>query len=236
MDSLEQVITSGRSSGLKFRNGISILASVTVSFLILYGITRAQKTEMIDTSTDFEELRSVVLPPPPPPPPQGQQSLKAPPSLLNLEISHEDSPVQLSYSPTPLTPVISPPVIEPVFDFSPDAFKPSLENYEASHVYSKAEVDQPPVVVYKKVPGFNLELMGENRYAKVSLMYIVNTQGTVEAVSLVGSGGEQFDQVIMDAVRKWRFKPAIKDGNKVNCWVRQRVILKNTGGSSRFYL
>ena len=162
--------------------------------------------------------------------------MTTPPSLLNLEVSPVESTVQLTYSLTPVSPVFSPPTVEPVFDFSPEAFKPAMQEFDTRHVYSKAEVDQPPVVVYKKVPGFDLDLMGDNRMAKVHLMYIVNTKGSVEAVSLVGSGGEKFDQVIMDAVRKWRFKPAIKDGKKVNCWVRQRVLLKNTKGSSRFSL
>jgi TonB family protein len=120
------------------------------------------------------------------------------------------------------------------FDFSPDAFKPSTRDFRARTVYDRSEVDQPPIPVYKKVPGFNLSLMKNRRYAKISLLYIVNTKGTVEALSMLGSGGEEFDKVVMDGVRHWRFKPAIKNGNRVDCWVRQNVVVKADPTASPF--
>jgi len=139
-------------------------------------------------------------------------------------------------SPSPLAPATDPPLFEPVFDFSPDTFKPSSRSFQRRNVYQRSEVDQPPIPVYKKVPGVNLNLMGDRRYAKVSLMYIVNTEGGVEGIKMWGTGGDTFDKAVMDGVQQWRFKPAIKEGQKVNCWVRQSVVVKAGNMGSPFHL
>ncbi len=231
MKSLHAIVEIEDSPGFRLRNGLSIAASAAVSFLILFGITQAQKAKVLGEADIFNEVRSVVLPSPPPPPPQTRQPVPSPPSLIELEASPMDSSVQLSYSISPVAPATSPPVAQPVFDFSPDAFRPTTGEFKARHVFSKSEVDEPPVAVYKKEPEFAERMMEENRTAKIRLMYIVNTEGTVEAVSLIGSGGAAFDEVVIDAIKRWRFKPAIKDGKKVNCWIRQRVILKSRSSS-----
>ena len=208
-------------------------ASIVVSFLILLGITQARHTDAVPEELPYAEIRSVVLPSPPPPPPTQVRETPPPPSLLNLEASDSESPIHISVSPIPLAPAAEPPQFEPVFDFSPDAFKPVSGSFEKRYVYRKSEVDQPPIPVYKKVPGVSLELMGRSRYANVSLLYIVNTKGQVEGIKLWGTGGEEFDNAVINGVQQWRFKPAIKEGQKVNCWVRQSVVVKagSMGGS-----
>ena len=233
MEIHEQLILSGEPAGRQLRFGLSMSASIVVSFLILFGITQARQTDAVPDEPPFEEIRSVVLPAPPPPPPTVVREVPLPTSLSNLEVASSESTIAISVSPSPIAPSADPPVFEPVFDFSANTFKPSTGSYERRYVYQKSEVDQPPVPVYKKVPGVNLELMGRSRYAKVSLLYIVNTSGRVEGVKMWGTGGEEFDNAVMNGVQEWRFRPAVKDGEKVNCWVRQSVVVKagSMGGS-----
>jgi TonB family protein len=81
------------------------------------------------------------------------------------------------------------------------------------------QVEQLPVPIETVMPGLPLDPRGPSD-GTVLVRALVNAQGTVESVRVERS---DLDPLITDAaleaVRKWRFKPAFSNGKPVACWV-----------------
>ena len=210
---------------------ISIGASIGVSILIFWGIVQAQKTKFSTSEILYDDVRAVVIPSPPPPPKEENlEDIPTPPQLLNLDSAETDTTtIQIAYSPTTIQSPMKPTAM-PEFTFALDDFKPSSRDLNArKSVYQKSEVDQPPVAIYKKKPKMDAAILESVDIPRVAIMYIVNTDGSVSSVRLLHSASPEFDQVIMSAIKLWRFKPAVKDGQNVRCWATQGITIKAPG-------
>ena len=210
---------------------ISIGASVAVSVLIFWGIVQAQKTKFSSSEPLFEDIRAVVIPSPPPPPKEEKaEEIPTPPQLLNLDSAETDTTtIQIAYSPTTIQSPVKPTAM-PEFHFVLDEFRPSSRDLNArKNVYKKSEVDQAPVPIYKKIPKIDRYTMESIDIPRVAIMYIVNLDGSVSSVRLLHSASPEFDQIIMNAMKLWRFRPAVKDGQNVRCWVSQGITIKPPG-------
>ena len=60
--------------------------------------------------------------------------------------------------------------------------------------------------------------------SRVRVSFIVNTQGHVESPFILESGGIEEDEVILNAVRFWRFRPALCNGVPTQVEARVRFI------------
>jgi TonB family protein len=107
-----------------------------------------------------------------------------------------------------------------------------VDDLSARRIFSRNEVDQEPMVVYRVTPKLNAKSVSKMTTPRVMLLLVVNTDGSVGEMRLMqGSGEEDFDQTIIDAVREWQFSPAILKGRKVRCWVEQKVTVKVSAAS-----
>lgn len=212
-------------------NLISIGASISVSLLIFVGIIQAQKTKFSLDEPTYEEVRAVVIPSPPPPPREDNtEDIPAPPEVLSLDAEETDAnTIQIAYAPQTIQ-APSKPIAVPEFRFSIDSFRPSDNQLTVGKsVYRKNEVDQPPVPIYKKVPKISNKLLDSVDIPQVAILYIVNTDGSVSSVRLLRSTDPEFDRFVIDAAKMWRFRPAVKDGQYVRCWISQKVTIKKAG-------
>ena len=67
---------------------------------------------------------------------------------------------------------------------------------------------QPPQALATPDP-----LLNENELnAKVSVSFIVGTDGRVHSALILESAGSNEDRTILDAVRFWRYRPALCNG------------------------
>ena len=218
-------------SGSMTRVIFSLGLGLTISFLILYGIIKAQHLNISKEEPLFEELHAVVIPPPPPPPPR-YESQTPPPPLPNLpqfDTAPDKKPIQIAYSAQPVINQARP-TVKPFIEFRLGEFKPNVEPPDSKRVvYKKSEVDRPPILIFRKIPDISTKLFSSVQLPRVSLLYIVNTKGRVESVNLFGSASPEFDSRVIEAVKKCRFKPALKDGKVVNCWIKQRITVKSRG-------
>ena len=74
---------------------------------------------------------------------------------------------------------------------------------------------KPPTATSAPDPKFpELPADAENR-GTVVLLIGVNTRGRVEAVRVLRSDQAAFEKSAVDTVKKWKFKPAQKDGHPV---------------------
>lgn len=80
---------------------------------------------------------------------------------------------------------------------------------------SPADLSQPSAT--RKVdPGYPLQLMRENVSGTVILYAVIHADGSVGNVRVLSSVDERLDQYASQAVARWQFHPATKNGTPVD--------------------
>ncbi len=72
-----------------------------------------------------------------------------------------------------------------------------------------------PVATRKVDPAYPLELMKQNVSGTVILHAVIFADGTVGTVRVLRSIDDRLDQFASDAIAKWQFQPAMKNGSPV---------------------
>jgi TonB family protein len=173
----------------------------------------------------LDEVYAVVESEAPPPP---MEEVAEPPSvavndLLLLAEERTASAVKL-----PAAPIVPEFVPEsagpPQFEFSMTATKPSLGQQDgiARRIFERSEVDEPPRPLLKKRPRLP-DAMTKVLPAKVvRFLFVVNVDGSVEQARVLSStGNAAVDSICLEALKGWKFTPAVRQGQKVRCWVEQ---------------
>lgn len=62
----------------------------------------------------------------------------------------------------------------------------------------------------------------------VLVKIVVSENGSVERIDINESGGSELDHIVMDCVRKWKFKPAIRDGRPVSIYFLYRFTFRSS--------
>ena len=79
-----------------------------------------------------------------------------------------------------------------------------------------AMVDSAPVAVSRPAPRYPREALNRNIGGIVRVQVVVSPDGRVERMELAESSGDRFlDRAAMEAVRRWRFIPATRNGQPV---------------------
>jgi TonB family protein len=73
-----------------------------------------------------------------------------------------------------------------------------------------------PVATRKVDPAYPLELMRKNVAGTVILYAVIHADGTVGSVRVLRSVDDQLDQFASQAIAKWQFQPATKNGSAVD--------------------
>lgn len=74
---------------------------------------------------------------------------------------------------------------------------------------------EPPVPVRTVAPDYPRELRAHNISGIVMVRCNIDAQGNVAEASIAKSSNENFDNPAMEAVKKWKFKPASENGSPV---------------------
>ena len=85
------------------------------------------------------------------------------------------------------------------------------------------EVDQNPRVLRKVDPKYPEAARRANREAVVMVEFTVDVDGKATDIKVADPKGFGFDEAAIEAIKKWRFTPAKKDGVSVPKRVRQPV-------------
>jgi TonB family protein len=80
----------------------------------------------------------------------------------------------------------------------------------------------PPRKIAGDSPGYPEMARRQRRGGSVVLEWVVGIDGAVADLKVVESAGELFDGPVADAVRRWRYEPATRDGVKVRVVQRQK--------------
>lgn len=80
--------------------------------------------------------------------------------------------------------------------------------------------DVPPKAIKQVPPDYPFGLRYAGVTGKVTLDFIVDTKGNVTEVHVARSNNPYFERPAIDAVMKWKFEPAQKNGRPVNARAR----------------
>ncbi len=80
-----------------------------------------------------------------------------------------------------------------------------------------AAFDEKPVPVKTPPPKYPPQMKSEGVDGVVAVRVHISADGSVAECTVAKSNRAEFDQAALDAVQKWKFKPATKDGAPVAC-------------------
>lgn len=95
------------------------------------------------------------------------------------------------------------------------ALEESLEE-----AFSLSEIDQKPRAIFQAAPLYPSELRAKKLEGVVTLIFVVDASGKVSNPRVEKSTHPAFDRPALDALRRWKFEPAVKGGQRVGCKMR----------------
>ena len=101
---------------------------------------------------------------------------------------------------------------------------PASGDTDSSKVMQFDQVDTEPALIQSVPPEYPYKARKAGLTGKVFLKFIVNVDGSVSDVSVLGTiGSEAFHQAAIDAISKFRFKPAEHNGKVVPVWMTRPI-------------
>lgn len=91
-------------------------------------------------------------------------------------------------------------------------------------IFNLADLDRAPEAIAQPAPAFPNHLRRETPEATVTVGFIVDAKGGVVAPYVVESSHPGFELAATAGVEKWKFRPGVKGGRKVNA--RMQVELR----------
>lgn len=204
-------------------NALPGRAPIEIRDVELVEIEESQPIPMISPSVPKEEVQ--VRQPSQPPSPREQKPPDRPPA----------QPGEWKRLPDMLR--------DADFDFDPDALMPTVDLAlpvtsgsgsisdsgagdapPAREIRSLDEVDRRPMKVYHVQPVYPLSLLEASVESEVTLSLTIGADGTVDGVRVErGSGYRDFDTAAVEAVRRWRFSPALAGDRPTAVRAIQRI-------------
>ncbi len=90
-------------------------------------------------------------------------------------------------------------------------------------IFEISQLDRAPSPLMQPAPVFPYSLKSTISEARVVVEFIVDSNGEVVAPSVVSSTHEGFNENALVGVSKWKFKPGMKAGKRVNTRVRAPI-------------
>ncbi len=86
--------------------------------------------------------------------------------------------------------------------------------------FDASELEKRPEAVSQVPPSYPSELAKAKIEGMVTLVFILNEDGKVEEPRVENSSRPEFEKPALDAIKRWRFRPGMKDGQAVRSYIR----------------
>ncbi len=96
--------------------------------------------------------------------------------------------------------------------------KAGAQEQELDKAFSLAEIDQKPRAVFQAAPVYPPGMRSVE--GVVNVIFVVDERGKVMNPKVEKSTHREFERPALDAVRQWKFEPAVKGGKRVACKMR----------------
>ncbi len=97
---------------------------------------------------------------------------------------------------------------------------PASEGDEFSGAFSMSEIDQRPRPLVQVAAAYPSEMRARKAEGVVTLIFVVDETGRVVNPRVEKAAYPEFEKPALEAVRQWKFEPAIKGGKRVSCRMR----------------
>ncbi len=87
-------------------------------------------------------------------------------------------------------------------------------------IFSLPELDQQPRALFQAAPLYPFELRRKNVEGTVYVLFVVDQEGRVVNPTVERSTHHAFEKPAIDAVRQWKFEPAVRNGKPVQARLR----------------
>jgi protein TonB len=94
--------------------------------------------------------------------------------------------------------------------------------------FSLADLDQKPRAMFQATPVYPNELRGKKVEGIVTVLFVVDADGRVVDPRVESSTHAGFDAAALAAVKKWKFEPAVRGGQRVACRMRVPIRFPRT--------
>lgn len=213
------------------RAGLAMAIAGLVHGGIVWGLVMLNTRPVPDTMPE-SPIRTIVLastrpqtPSPPEPEPREPEPPQVEPVTVDL-----DAPPPLPLEPIPLQLDLPQPTLSPIRvsvrndpkPAPPQPHRPAPPAPPAPAAptgpMDMNRVDQPPrELAGNPEPAYPLRERRRGIESEVVVRLLIDQQGRVEDVQVVRGGGN-FAEVVLQAVRRWRFSPARHHGRTVKVW------------------
>ena len=200
---------------------LALLGGAFMTFAVFYVIPLMKKLEGMRERTKvaeveeigFEEAPEEYESPEEEPPPEEEE--EPPPELQEM-----DSELDLSLDLPDLAVGIG---SGPLLDIKPEFdIRDSGDNF-----LNSGDLDQPPKATSRTPPRYPQRMRQRGTEGVVVVRAMVDENGVVGDVTVKeSSGSPELDRAAMNAIKRWRYKPAIKGGRKVRAPIVQRISFK----------
>ena len=190
-----------------------------------------KKQEILDAEKRKAEIKKEMETKKEPAPVPAQPAASTTPPPAGLAAAPGSNPAAATSPPSaqPEPVPTTPPAAEAAKpEPAPPASKPASTIKEGDMV-SISEVDSPPVPSKKVPPSYPPIAKMKKISGKVTLKVLVSEKGKPEQVQVVTISPPSnvgFDKAAVEAVMKWEFQPATKDGTRVKCWFLVPVVFE----------
>lgn len=96
--------------------------------------------------------------------------------------------------------------------------------------FDVSELEKRPAAVSQIAPAYPAELRKARIEGSVTLVFVLDENGRVEEPRVENSSRPEFEKPALDAIRKWRFRPGMKDGQAVRTYIRIPMRFRVTSG------
>lgn len=91
-------------------------------------------------------------------------------------------------------------------------------------IFDARELDNPPRPLARLQPLYPPQARMQNLEGYVTVEFVVDEDGAVRDIEVLSSHpGDLFVRPVQQALRRWRFRPAVKDGSPVSARIRQTI-------------
>lgn len=95
--------------------------------------------------------------------------------------------------------------------------------------FNVSDLEKRPEPISQTPPVYPPELKKAKIAGVVTVVFILGEDGRVQDPRIENSSRPEFEKPALEAIRRWRFRPGMKDGQPVRTYIRQPLKFNVTG-------
>jgi protein TonB len=173
-------------------------------------VSSYRQKELIIRQADIAMEAPPDLDEPPPPPPEEEKPEEPPPPKL------ADAPQPLNLNIDLDVAMGSGGVLQSLGQFGGDDGGDAL-----MEAFNVADLEKRPEVVVAIPPQYPADMRKAKVEGTVTIVFILDENGRLLEPRVDSSSRPEFEKPALEALRKWKFKPGMKNGEAVRTYMRQ---------------